>query len=142
MARYLVPAAIAALALCAPVASQAQTMGSTGPIPLQNYPQAGDVTAAVTTYSDDGFPGSGYYRGESLGPALAPAPARIAAPMASAPPPGMAWVPGHYNWDPARQTYAWIEGQSVQAPHLNAQWVAGHWMQTPSAWIWVNGSWN
>jgi hypothetical protein len=148
MTRYVVPAAIALLAFCAPIASQAQTMGSTGPIPLQNYPGLGDITAAPTTYSDEGFPGSGYYRGgedlgyraQDFGPALVPAP--MPAPMASAPPAGVTWVQGHYNWDPTRQNYVWIEGQYVQSPHLNAQWVPGHWMQTPTAWIWLDGRWD
>jgi hypothetical protein len=154
MNRYIVPAAVALLALCAPIASQAQTIGSTGPIPLQNYPQIGNITAAPTTYSDDGFPGSGYYQGEDVGyrpqdfgpragdfgPALVPVLAPV--PMVSVPPAGMTWLQGHYNWDPTRQTYVWIEGQYVQAPHQNAQWSPGHWTQTPTAWIWVDGRWN
>jgi hypothetical protein len=141
MNRYIVPAAIAVLALCAPVASQAQV---TGPVDLEV--EGGNVAAAPTTYSDEGrfgsgyFGGGGYFGGSNLGPTLAPAP--MAAPMASAPPLGRTWIQGHYNWDPARQTYAWIEGQYVQSPHLNAQWTPGHWTQTPTAWIWVDGSWN
>jgi hypothetical protein len=35
-----------------------------------------------------------------------------------------------------------MEGQYVQAPHQNAQWIPGHWSQTPTAWIWVDGRWN
>lgn len=135
MTRYIVPAAIAVLALCAPVASQAQI---TGPVNLQV--EGGNVAAAPTTYDDEGRFGGGYFGGSDLGPALAPAP--MAMPMASAPPPGTAWIPGHYNWDARAQTYAWIEGQYVQSPHLNAQWTPGHWTQTPTAWIWVDGSWN
>ena len=25
---------------------------------------------------------------------------------------------------------------------MTAQWTAGHWAQTPNAWVWVDGSWN
>lgn len=119
MMRFVVPAALAVLALCAPAASQAQIIGSTGPIPLHIYPQAGDITAAPTTYSDDGFLGSGYYQGEDFGyratdfgPALAPA------PTASIPSVGVTRVrvQGHYSWDPTRQTNVWIEGQYVRSP--------------------------
>jgi hypothetical protein len=139
MMRFVVHAALAALALCAPTAAQAQAqiIGSTGPIPLRNYPQAGDITAAPTTYSDEGFPGSGYYRGgypaQDFGPAV---------PLTSVPPGGVTWVPGRYNWDPTRQTYVRIEGPYMQSPHLNAQWVPGDWLQTPTAWIWIDGRWN
>ena len=121
MTKFVVPAALAALALCTPVAVQAQTFA---------YPQAPTVT---TRDALDEFGGpSGYFGG--------PAPL-VARPMTVAPPDVM-WIQGHYNWNPAIQSYAWIEGQYVQAPHQNAQWVAGHWTQTPTAWIWVGGRWN
>jgi len=136
MIRYVVPAALAAIALCAPVASQAQSVSVNGPINIQNYPDSPNVTAAATTYNDEGRFGAGYYQGayaQPMGP--------MAEPTAP-PPPNTAWIQGHYNWDPARQSYVWIEGQFVQQPHLNAQWVAGHWQQTPTAWIWVDGGWH
>ena len=40
MIRYVVPAALAAIALCAPVASQAQSVSVNGPVNIQNYPTA------------------------------------------------------------------------------------------------------
>ena len=112
MMRFVVSVAVV-LALCASTASQAQIIGSTGPIPLQNYPRAGDITAAPTTYGDDGLRGGGYYQGEDFGSGLAPMPRP--APRASAPSAGVTWVQGHYNWDPSRQTYVWIEGQYLRS---------------------------
>jgi hypothetical protein len=134
MIRYVVPAALAAIALCAPVASQAQSVSVNGPVNIQNYPNSPNVTSASTTYNDEGRFGAGYYQGAYAAP-MTP----MAMPGA---PPNTTWVQGHYNWDPSRQSYVWIESQLVQQPHLNAQWSPGHWQQTPTAWIWVDGRWN
>ena len=57
--------------------------------------------------------------------------------------PRTVWIPGNYNWDPARQNYVWTDGQYVEAPHENAQWIPGYWRaDLGSAWIWINGGWN
>jgi hypothetical protein len=140
MIRYVVPAALAAIVLCAPVASQAQSVSVNGPVNIQNYPNSPNVTSASTTYNDEGRFGAGYYQGAYAAPMAQMAPM---APMAMpGTPPNTTWVQGHYNWDPSRQSYVWIESQLVQQPHLNAQWSPGHWQQTPTAWIWVDGRWN
>ena len=56
--------------------------------------------------------------------------------------PRTTWIPGHYDWDPSISNYRYIEGQFVEAPRENAQWMPGHWTQTPTSWIWIEGGWN
>jgi hypothetical protein len=56
--------------------------------------------------------------------------------------PRTVWIPSHFDWDPARSNYVYIEGQYVEAPRENAQWIPGHWAETPAAWIWIDGTWN
>jgi hypothetical protein len=55
--------------------------------------------------------------------------------------PRTTWIPGNYNWDSHTSNYVWTEGQYIEAPTQTAQWVPGHWSQTPSSWVWVNGGW-
>ena len=129
MTRYTVTAVLAALALCAPVAAGAQTMAVYPPpvitpinanvgTVLENSPKVGEPTPDADEY------------------AYVPPVALV--PVA----PGSVWVQGHYNWDPTLQNYIWIAGEYAQPPHSNAGWIPGHWRQTPTAWIWVDGSWN
>jgi len=128
--------------LSAPLAAQAQTTVTQPPIvqpPVIQPNGAATPTATVTNAAISGQP--------QPGPAdYAPGPQGYAAPMPVYPQPGFTprtvWIPGGYNWDPGRNIYVWTDGQYVEAPRENAQWVPGHWMQTPSAWIWVDGRWN
>ena len=55
--------------------------------------------------------------------------------------PRTTWIPSHYNWDPNTSNYVWVSGQYIEAPTTTAQWIPGHWEQTPTAWIWINGGW-
>jgi WXXGXW repeat (2 copies) len=76
----------------------------------------------------------------------------VAAPMApppgrneTAPPapgPGMAWVPGYWNFGGAN--WVWVSGHYETPPRPTAQWTPGHW--TPQSggggvWVWVAGRW-
>ncbi|HWB48709.1 MAG TPA: hypothetical protein VG651_06335 [Stellaceae bacterium] len=56
--------------------------------------------------------------------------------------PRTVWIPGHYDWDPSRGNYVYTEGQYVEAPRENAQWIPGHWVETPTSWIWIDGTWH
>jgi len=132
MIKHVLPAAVAAIAFAAPLAAYAQVVQ---PLP-QPVPPGYTTNASTTTII--GQPEPGYTETYSTVPALAPVyPQPI--PMMS---PRTTWIPGHFDWDPARSNYVYIEGQFVEAPHENAQWIPGHWAQTPTAWIWINGGWN
>lgn len=135
MIKYVLPAAIAAVALAAPLAAHAQVVQ---PMPPPQPPAY--TTNASTTTTITGQPQPGYTETyDTMGPAIVvpiyPQPMAIVSPRTT-------WIPGHYDWDPARSNYVYIEGQFVEAPHENAQWIPGHWAQTPTAWIWINGGWN
>ena len=77
----------------------------------------------------------------------------VAAPMApppvreeivpTAPAPGMAWIPGYWNFTGA--TWTWVPGRYETPPRPSAQWTPGHW--TPQSgggglWVWVAGRWS
>ena len=116
MINYTLPAAIAALALCVPLAGHAQDAPRLLPIVYPGYPALGYDADEAAPYG--------------LPVALVPVP------------PGSVWIPGHYNWDPARQTYVWLQGEYAQPPRPSARWVDGHWAETPTAWIWMDGHWD
>jgi WXXGXW repeat (2 copies) len=133
MIKYVLPAAVAVIALGAPALVQAQTAM---PQPLTTTTTTTATTNANAAISGQPQPGPNDYQGQAYG-----------APMPMYPPqpgftPRTVWIPGGYSWDPGRNTYVWSEGQYVEAPRENAQWVSGHWAQTPTAWIWVDGRWN
>jgi hypothetical protein len=81
----------------------------------------------------------------SVGPAQAAVYVRMAPPAPQAevvgPPPGSGptWTNGYYYWD--GRAYLWQPGRWVRPPHPHANWVAGHWRQTPRGWTWVPGHW-
>jgi hypothetical protein len=152
MTKFVLPAAIAAIALAAPFAVQAQTMqpmAQPSPYHATNAsvitPEPAQPTMSETTtnisatvsepaageYAYPGSPGYGYD---------APAPA-FAEPAMQPVTPRTTWIPGHYNWNPATSNYVWTQGQYIEAPTTTAQWIPGHWEQTPTAWIWINGGW-
>jgi len=143
MIRYVLPAAVAALALNAPLAARAQVVQPVPqPQPAPNYTTNTSTSTTITGRPQPVHPG---YTEETetystIGPALAPPLYPQPIPMVVSP--RTTWIPGHYDWDPATSNYAWVEGQFVEAPRENAQWIPGHWTQTPTAWIWINGGWN
>jgi hypothetical protein len=141
MIKYALPAAVAALTLSAPAIALAQ---ATQPMPLTapTNPAMSDTSTMTTVpaqpqagaYSSNRYEGDGQFVQPMMQqPDMAPVVAL---------PPGAVWVPGQYNWDPAAGNYVWAPGQFVLPPHPNAQWLAGHWQQTPTSWIWLDGRWN
>lgn len=145
MIRYVLPAAVAVLALNAPLAARAQVVQ---PIPQpQPAPDYTTKTSTTTTISREpravrpGYTEEETETYSTIGPGLAPPPYAQPTPMVMVSP-RTTWIPGHFEWDPASSNYLWIEGQFVEAPRENAQWIPGHWTETPTAWIWINGGWN
>lgn len=140
MIKYALPAAMAALTLGAPAIALAQ---ATQPMPITTptNPAMNNTSTTVPVQPQAGAATYGAYRdgdGQFVQPMIQPP---DMAPVVALPP-GAVWVPGQYNWDPAAGNYVWAPGQFVLPPHPNAQWVAGHWQQTPSSWIWLDGRWN
>ena len=128
MIKFALPAAVAALTLGAPALALAQ---ATQPMPMVNPANPAITTTSTTTTTSDG---DGQFAQPVIqDPGMAPVVAL---------PPGAVWVAGQYNWDPAAGNYVWAPGQFVLPPYPNAQWIAGHWQQTPTSWIWLDGRWN
>jgi hypothetical protein len=143
MIKLALPAAVAVIALGAPAVSHAQMAP-----PMQPVQPNGVVTNANATIT--GQPQPGPYDVDQGGVYQAP----LAQPMAPYAPrlgpvfytqpvtPRTTWIPAHYDWDPSTSNYVYTEGQFVEAPRENAQWLPGHWIQTPTSWIWIDGTWN
>jgi hypothetical protein len=132
MIKYGIPVLVAALSLAAPAAN-AQTINPAAPPAPRGY----DVTSANAVIIGQPQPAPEDY--------VAPVYAQpvVVVPAYSHPiTPRTVWIPSHYDWDPARSNYVYIEGQYVEAPRENAQWIPGHWAETPSSWIWIDGTWN
>jgi hypothetical protein len=138
MIKYALPAAVAAIALAAPLAAQAQTVlvpVNAPPYNAKATPISAPAGAGVTVVGQPDMSG----RVDSGAPiGLQP----MAQPTALVPLPGAVWIDGHYDWNPATQNYVWLEGQYTLPPRPGAQWVPGHWQQGPNAWAWVDGDWN
>jgi hypothetical protein len=137
MIRYALTAAVAALALSAPFAVHAQAY----PQPMPQAAPNMTINANATIVGQP-QPGPNDYDQGYANPGMpaygAPMPGPYAQPIS----PRTTWIPGHYEWDPNANNYAWTDGRYVEAPRENAQWVPGHWRQTPTSWIWINGNWN
>ena len=143
MIRYALPAAIAALALGAPIAANAQTAMPPQVMPVTTPNTSVNANAAIVGQPQPGP--DDYYSGVQTPLPVypgAPMPGPFAQPAPMTVSPRTVWIPGAYNWDPNRQTYAWTQGQYVEAPTEDARWVPGHWAETPTSWIWVDGRWN
>jgi hypothetical protein len=152
MIRYVLPAAIAMLAIGAPAALHAQTAPPPQPLApnmttntnatVTGQPQPG-VNDDANTQANQTYGQPMAQPGQPMAPPAPPMaqPAQPPGPMQPGFTPRTVWIPGTYNWDPAQQRYAWANGQYVEAPRENAQWLPGHWAQTPTAWIWLDGRW-
>jgi uncharacterized membrane protein len=55
------------------------------------------------------------------------------------PHPGWIWQPGYQRWNGS--AYEWVPGTYVEAPHVGATWVAGHWAHRHGGWVWIEGHW-
>jgi len=141
MVKYAIPAVVAALALGAPTANQAQTAVGR-PMPIEAPTNPITTNASATTGTIAGQPQPGEYYAYSQPGLDYDAPLAMIPVAMVAVPPGSVWIPAHYNWDPAGQNYVWLEGEFAQPPHPGAQWIAGRWQQTLTAWTWLDGHWN
>ena len=140
MIRYALPAAVA-LALSAPLAAHAQTALAPQAMPAAMPATSVNANAAIVGQPQ---PGPNDYYSATPTPVYpgAPMPGPYGQPAPMTVSPRTVWIPGIYNWDPNRQTYVWTQGQYVEAPTEDARWAPGHWAETPTSWIWVDGRWN
>jgi WXXGXW repeat (2 copies) len=130
MIKYGLPVAVAALILAAP-AAKAQ-LAQPVPLPPPNF----GVTSATATITGQPQPAPEDFAAPGYAQPM------IMVPYGRPISPRTVWIPSHFDWDPARSYYVYIEGQYVEAPRENAQWIPGHWAETPTAWIWIDGTWN
>lgn len=56
-----------------------------------------------------------------------------------APSPTYVWQPGHWWWNGVQ--YVWAAGNYVERLSASASYVAGHWEQRPTGWVWVEDHW-
>ncbi len=147
MIKYVLPAAVAALALGMSAGANAQMTQPKQPM----MPESGMTNANATiigqpqpALNDQGYGMSDSSTDAAPGYA-APMPGQYApatGQYAPAMSPRTTWIPGHYNWDPNTSNYVWTGGQYLEAPTTTAQWTPGHWAQTPTSWIWIQGGWH
>ncbi len=136
MTRYVLPAAIAVLALGTVASAHAQV---TQPMPPPMPNAAINANATIVGQPQPGPTDQMTQPMQSMqGQYGQPMPPPYAQPIS----PRTVWIPGHYDWNPNTSNYVFTEGQYVEAPRENAQWIPGHWVQTPTSWIWLQGSWN
>ena len=133
MIKYVLPAAVAALALGTMVGAPAAVHAQMAPPMQPALPNT--ATNANATIIGQPQPGPNDYYDQGY---AAPMPAPYALPIS----PRTTWIPGHYEWDPNTSNYVYAEGSYVEAPRDNAQWIPGHWVQTPTSWIWMQGRWS
>jgi hypothetical protein len=75
-----------------------------------------------------------------IAPTPPPPPRIVAAPPP--PGPGVAWMPGHWMWNPATQDYAWAHGRYAEPPRVGVAWRPGHWIERAGGWMWIEGHWD
>ena len=137
MIKYGLPVAAAALILAAPAANAQLLQPAPPPMPVYG------ATNASATITGQPQPGPEDYAPPGYAQPMAPGYAQpMLMPYGHPITPRTVWIPGHYDWDPARSNYVYTDGQYVEAPRESAQWIPGHWVQTPTSWIWIDGTWN
>jgi len=57
------------------------------------------------------------------------------------PGPGYFWVPGHWDWAPARRGYVWVAGIWLRPPYPHAVWVGPRWRRRHHRTYFVGGYW-
>lgn len=73
--------------------------------------------------------------------AMHPPPAPITErPNSASPDPKAVWIKGYWEWDDARQDFAWAVG-GWRVPPPGKVWVDGAWKQDEKGWYRVPGSW-
>lgn len=98
-----------------------------------------DTTTTTTT--EPAVPSVG-----STEPTVIVAPSPPPAPRVEVPPPvpgpGLAWIPGHWTWNPGAMAFGWIAGRYAEAPRAHAAWDTGHWVHHGDGWVWEEGHWD
>lgn len=130
MMKFGLPVAVAALILAAPAANAQLVQPVPPPVPAYG------VTNANVTITGQPQPGPEEYAAPGYAEPM------MVMPYGHPITPRTVWIPGHYDWDAGRSNYVYIDGQYVEAPRENVQWLPGHWVQTPTSWIWIDGTWN
>ena len=130
MIKYGLPLAVSALILAAPAANAQLAQPAPPPMPAYGATNANATITGQPQPAPEDYAAPGYAQPMVMTPYVHPITPRTV------------WIPGHYDWDPARSNYVYIDGQFVEAPRLDAQWIPGHWVQTPTSWIWIDGTWN
>jgi hypothetical protein len=51
------------------------------------------------------------------------------------------WVPGYWDWAPARHQYIWIGGRWVRPHHRHAVWVTPRWERRGNGTFFIRGHW-
>ena len=57
------------------------------------------------------------------------------------PGPGYIWVPGYWDWVPARGSYAWVGGRWAHPPYRHAVWVGPRWVNRGHDRFYIRGHW-
>jgi len=57
------------------------------------------------------------------------------------PGPDYVWVPGYWNWAPARRDYVWVGGVWLRPPYRHAVWVGPRWVRRGHYRYFVRGHW-
>lgn len=58
------------------------------------------------------------------------------------PGPNVVWVPGHWDWAPARGRYVWVRGAWLRPPFPRAVWVGPVWHHRGHHRYYVRGHWS
>ncbi|HEY1794234.1 MAG TPA: hypothetical protein VGG34_15060 [Opitutaceae bacterium] len=120
---FLLPAAAAALALCAaPIAGAYIGFGLNLAIPLYQ-PEPATVVYSAPVYRTSYESGS-TARSEQVTPS---------------PGPGYVWLAGH--WNNVSQRWVWVSGHWELPPSRSAVYVGGHWTPNGGGYAWVEGAW-
>jgi hypothetical protein len=57
------------------------------------------------------------------------------------PGPHHVWVPGYWDWAPARHDYVWVGGRWVRPRHRHAVWVGPRWERRGHETFYIRGHW-
>jgi hypothetical protein len=51
------------------------------------------------------------------------------------------WVPGYWDWQPARRDYVWVGGRWDTPPRRGAAWVKPRWERQGRSHVYFRGYW-